>query len=95
MSKKAFNTAVIDIAKSDRYFLTKHFHSAQSSEAFISDSAVVFYVAINPSDETPIITVADTVPSKPIPGILSFLFSGNTGIKTKKDFCLVNHVVDH
>ena len=27
--------------------------------------------------------------------ILSFLFCGNPGIKTKKGFCLVNHVVDH
>ena len=33
MSKKAFNIAVIDLAKYDKYFLTKHFHSAQSSEA--------------------------------------------------------------
>jgi hypothetical protein len=33
MSKKAFNTDVTDQAKSDRYFLTKHFHSAQSTEA--------------------------------------------------------------
>jgi hypothetical protein len=32
-SKKAFNTTVIDLAKYDRYFLTKHFHSIQSSEA--------------------------------------------------------------
>ena len=33
--------------------------------------------------------------SKPIPWMLYFLFCGNPGIKTKKGFCLVNHVVDH
>ncbi len=64
MSKMAFNTAVIDLANSDRYFLTKHFHSAQSSEAFVPDGAGGFHVAINPRDEAPIITVADTVPEK-------------------------------
>jgi hypothetical protein len=68
MSKKAFNTAVIALAKYDRYFLTKHFHSSQLSEAereaFVPDGAGGFFVAINPRDEAPIITVADTVPEK-------------------------------
>jgi hypothetical protein len=67
-SKKAFNTAVMDLAKYDRYFLTKHFHSVQSTEVkretFITDSTVGFYVAINPRDEAPIITATDTVPEK-------------------------------
>ena len=48
MSKRAFNTAVIDIAKSDRYFLTKHFHSAQSTkserEAFVREG-----IGVSPS----------------------------------------------
>ena len=61
MSKKAFNTAVIALAKYDRYFLTKHFHSSQLSEAereaFVPDGAGGFFVAINPRDEAPIITV--------------------------------------
>ncbi len=68
MSKKAFNTAVIALAKYDRYFLTKHFHSSQLSEAereaFVPDGAGGFFVAINPRDEAPIITVADTAPEK-------------------------------
>ena len=65
---QAFNTAVNDLAKSDRYFMTKHFHSAQSTEAereaFVPDGAGGFYVAINPRDEAPTITVADTAPEK-------------------------------
>jgi len=65
---QAFNTAVIDLAKSDRYFMTKHFHSAQSTEAekeaFVPGGAGGFYVAINPRDEVLTITVADIIPEK-------------------------------
>ena len=68
MSKKAFNTAVIALAKYDRYFLTKHFHSSQLSEAeretFVPDGTGGFFVAINPRDEAMTITVADTLPEK-------------------------------
>ena len=52
--------------------MTKHFHSAQSTEAereaFVPDGAGGFYVAINPRDEAPTITVADTAPEKKLKG---------------------------
>jgi hypothetical protein len=55
MSKEAFDAAILELAKSGKYFLSKHCHPAQSTEeekaGFIPDGQGNYYITINPSDD--------------------------------------------
>lgn len=58
MSKNDFDQAILTMAENG-YFLTKHFHPAQATDAekesfFIPDGEGNFYIAINPRDDAKI-----------------------------------------
>jgi hypothetical protein len=52
MSKSSFDKAILDLAKSGEYFLTRHFNpgnsTEQEKELMIPDGAGNFFIAINP-----------------------------------------------
>ncbi len=60
MSKEAFDAAVMEIVRSEKYFLNRHHHPAQSSEqekdGFIPDGAGNYYITINPRDNADFLT---------------------------------------
>ncbi|MFH0996407.1 MAG: hypothetical protein V1844_13080 [Pseudomonadota bacterium] len=62
MRKVIFDKVVLELAKSGRYFLAKHFHPASSTKAelalMVPASDGGYYCAINPREETVIEPVA-------------------------------------
>jgi len=73
MSKQAFDAAVMELAKSGKYFLNRHHHPTQSTEqekaGFIPDGQGNYYITVNPRDpenNSPSKEVATTVSPEPV-----------------------------
>jgi len=74
MSKPNFDQAVLNLAKSGEYFLSRHFHPAQATDAekksYIPDGAGNYYIAINPHEvvkSEPAVPEQEIVKSVPDP----------------------------